>query len=178
MFALWYGVLTYREYRCYLGKIFFKEASDSCCEGDSRGVPLAAEKTRTLQIPLVEPPKPPRTPSPIPPRSPSPRTPDSSFSPPQASSTPIKGSPDTTKPLDPPPKPPRAPSPHPIRAEAFEDIEYEEEEEEEESSDVEDDENSVISSSSPRRAPISNSVNEFINQEINQPNSLRLNQTR
>ncbi|KAJ8950403.1 hypothetical protein NQ314_007943 [Rhamnusium bicolor] len=135
---------------------------------------LPTKRPDISKIPIVEPPKSPRTPSPQPRRPISPMTPESPMNP-LAHSTPISGSPVTAKPLEPPAKPPRSPSPHPIRTEAFEDIEYEEDEE---SSGVEeDDENSVISSSVPRGAQLSNSV-EFLTQEANQSNSLRLNQTR
>ncbi|KAJ8983531.1 hypothetical protein NQ317_012022 [Molorchus minor] len=200
MFALWYGVLTYREYREVIWNRFFGNRRPAIAARETAVVsPLPAVKPEPSKIPVVQPSTSEKPPSPRPLRTPSPQTPDSSFGNPQAASTP-KGSPeapksleppakpprspDASKSLEPPAKPPRSPSPHPIKAETLDDIEYEEEEdeeeEEEENSDAEeDDENSVIAST-PRRVPISASVNEFINQEIsmNQPNALRLNQTR
>ncbi|XP_018573132.1 neurofilament medium polypeptide-like [Anoplophora glabripennis] len=177
MFALWYAALTYKEYKDVLWeKILPKKRTSTPAKETAVVCPLPPKRSEPSKIPIVEPPKSPRTPSPVPSNLSTPEYPLS----PQATSTPIKRSPENPKPLEPPAKPPRSPSPHPIKSETLDDIEYEDEdeEEEEEASDVEeDDENSVISSS-PRRAQLSNTVNEFINQEVNQPNSLRLNQTR
>lgn len=95
------------------------------------------KKQEPSRIPVVEPPKP-SLPKPVPPP------------PPTKAPLPPK--------LDPPAKPPRSPSPHPLRVDAFEDIEYEEDESEE-------DDDSVIHFL-PERKPAANTVNDFINVEI------------
>ncbi|KAJ8918727.1 hypothetical protein NQ315_015047 [Exocentrus adspersus] len=175
MFALWYAALTYKEYKDVILEKLPKKPATTPKE-TAVVCPLPPKKPESSKIPIVEPPKPPRTPSPLPPLS-SASTPEYPLSP-QATSTPITRSPEQ-KPLEPPAKPPRSPSPHPIKAEVLDDIEYEDEEEEEEDEGSEaEEENSVVSSPPPRTAQLSNTVNEFINQEISQPNSLRLNQTR
>ncbi|CAH0562035.1 unnamed protein product [Brassicogethes aeneus] len=145
MFTLWYSVLSYKEYRNKQSK---KESNTSAKPKDA---PLPPKKAEQSRIPVIEPPK-----SPVPPpKSPSPIPPPAVPSPPPKPASPLP-----PKPLEPPAKPPRSPSPHPIKPDAFEDIEYEEEDSEAE----EDEEDSVIDSNARQTA---NSVNDFLNKEIN-----------
>lgn len=173
MFTLWYTVLSYKEYRDSIwGKLSCKKPTQP--KETAIVCPLPPKKNEPAsRIPVVEPPK---APSPQPPPSlPSqpqvkPQlSPQKPPSPQPTPAPPVQPKPKTETPnppqkLDPPPKPPRSPSPHPIRAEAFDDIEYEEEEEEEsEESSEPEEEDSVLAT--PQRKPVAKSVNEFIDRE-------------
>ncbi|ERL86144.1 hypothetical protein D910_03557 [Dendroctonus ponderosae] len=114
---------------------------------------------KEYRIPVVEPqpPKPSRTPSPlIPVQPPSPQPQPK----PQLPATPPTPPAPAAAKMEPPSKPPRSPSPHPIRAEAFDDIDYEDESDE--SSEPEE-EDSVLAT--PQRKPVAKSVNDFIDRE-------------
>lgn len=169
-------------------KLSSKQQSSPTPKETAIVTPLPPKKQEPSRIPMVEPSKS-RTPSPQPPKTTpvptnsKPFPPVTSPTPPVVPTSTIRKDPPTpttppARSLEPPPKPPRSPSPHPIRAEAFEEVDIdededdEEDEEGEEGSDVEDEENSVISAS-PRRAPVANSVNDFINQEINSQKQTR-----
>ncbi|XP_066259065.1 uncharacterized protein [Euwallacea similis] len=167
MFALWYSVLSYKEYRNSIWeKLSYKKSPGP--KETAVVCPLPSKKNDpTSRIPIVEPPKPSRTPSPQIPATPP--TPQPQVRPPPLAQKPSAISmskprtPELPPPqkIEPPPKPPRSPSPHPIRAEVFDDIEYEEESEE--SSDPEEEENSVLAT--PQRKPVAKSVNDFIDRE-------------